>query len=183
MYLNIGNMTAVNSTKKCTKCGKVKPLSEFYLCSDKKTGKVYSVNVCKSCRRDQVYLNREKNPKIKERMRERSLAYYRIRRADEKFMERRREISKKCYYNNIEKSREHSRKYYASLSNEDKKVRSLKERARYKKYCDDLKDFYVRQLVQRQLVDVPRSEIPAEIIEAKRLLIKVKRKLKQNGKT
>lgn len=112
-------------SKRCTKCGEVKPLSEFCKLSRAKDGRQ---NPCKECKREYSRMHRASNPeKYKDyyadnsvKILERQRGYY----ADnpEKFKERARQYrinnpekvkegQRRYYINNLEKVREASRKY------------------------------------------------------------------------
>ena len=70
--------------------------------------------------------------------------------------------------------KEYSKKY--NLANKDKRYEQ------YKKYRLVLPDSYVLELIKAQTSFPHNAEIPAELIEAKRLEIKIKRLLKEMKK-
>lgn len=93
--------------KKCTKCGELKPLDEFYRNKRTADGRRYN---CKKCSDEYSDEWIEKNrDKVRERERER---YYRYRDADpEGFYAKKREANKRYREKYPEKSREVQRNY------------------------------------------------------------------------
>lgn len=91
--------------------------------------------------------------------------------------------AKKNYLENKEKRLEYGRNYRANPDNKEK-LRTLKAKFK-KKYIENLQDCYVRDLLRtRQKIKNEVIDKIPEIIETKRLQIKIKRKLKnlKNGK-
>jgi hypothetical protein len=88
----------------------------------------------------------------------------------------------KNYQDNREKKKQYSKNYRANPDNQEK-LKKLKKHFK-KKYREELKDCYIRDVLSNRCnipVEVSR-QIP-EIVETKRLQIKIRRKIKtlKNG--
>ena len=155
--------------KICTKCKVSKLFVEF--AKDKSTKDGIN-SQCKKCRKEYRLNNQEKfskyckeyklnnKDKIKEKNKE-----YRLNN-QEKFSK----YFKEYRLNNKDKIKEYT------LNNKDKKCKYLKEYS--KKITLSLPDSYVLKSIKLQTSFPHNAEIPAELIEAKRLEIKIKRLLK-----
>lgn len=87
------------------------------------------------------------------------------------------------YAKNREKRKQYARDYKANPANSEK-IKKLEAHFR-KVYCEELHDCYIRGMLSRQFgIPFEVSKDMPEIIEAKRLQIKIKRKIKtlKNGK-
>lgn len=106
-------MSTVKS-KKCKKCGEIKPLTEFHKKKDAKDGLKY---ICKSCskekRRKRYEKNREyekeRNRKYHQKHREHYKEYYKRYRKENK--EYFKEYRRKYYQENMESEKERHKKY------------------------------------------------------------------------
>lgn len=83
----------------------------------------------------------------------------------------------KHYQNNTEKKKQYSKDYRANPDNQEK-LKKLKTHFK-KKYRQELKDCYIRDvLAQKHDIPVEVSRQIPEIVETKRLQIKIKRQIK-----
>jgi hypothetical protein len=115
------------TTKVCAKCGKEKPLSEFYrqaACSDG------CGSYCKECTREYERERYANDPEYQERKRERNREYNRVRYAnDPEYQERKRERNRERRANDPE-YRERERERYAN-DPEYRERKRERERVRY----------------------------------------------------
>ena len=139
-------------TKKCGKCGEVKPISEFHKNKYTKDGLRYC---CKECGKEYRENNTEK---LKEYLRE-----YR-KNNPEKEKERKR----KWRENNPEKIKEYKKDYY--------KNNTEKEKERSREYCENLHPSYVKHNLKQ--LGYTEEEITPELIEVKKETLKTKRLIK-----
>jgi predicted nucleic acid-binding Zn-ribbon protein len=151
--------------KRCTKCGEVKSLEEF--CVDK-TIKSGRSSRCKECRREYLRKWREKN---------RGKLLERSRQWVAENPEKRRETVRKSDAKNAKKRREKARERYAE-NRERLNLDTLKRGARNRK---NLSDVYVRQLMTKRS-PLLHADIPQELVEAKRVELKIKRYLREQSK-
>ena len=185
-------------TKQCNTCKLTKKLLEFYkrkdgvlgcrsqcIACDKESWKKYSKdNRVKLAdkQRERYHLDIEKSRKIQlasqHKHRDKRMAYKKKYREENK--ERLNADARLDYYANLEHYRGKCKKYYAinkdSISEAHKKWRKLnvdKLTAMNKKKVEELTDSYVRgQLLKRSVIKI---DIPNELIEVKRLQIKIRR--------
>ena len=180
-------------TKKCSKCGEVKAVSEFY---KNKYIKDRFCNHCKKCMKQYYQSNKEKvleqskkyyqanNEKIKERQKQ-------YRQANNEKM---KQYNKQYYQANNEKMKERQ-KQYRQANNEKMKqynkqyrqANKEKIKEQRKQYRQDdrnkLADSYIKDLIRNQTNGMLKAkDIPQELIELKRNNIILKRKIKDNGK-
>ena len=148
--------------KKCTKCGEVKPLSEFKKYYYK--GKPFLRNTCKACvnKMERARYWKDDNIKIQAKLRKREW--------NKKHPEKARETSRKWRNNNRDKAN--------ALSVEWVKKNPDKQTFMQARLRNNLSDGYVKQQIKRQ-TGIPTANIPDDIIELKRLQIKLNRKIKQ----
>lgn len=151
----------MSDTKKCTKCGEVKPLFEYSVV--KKRGCSYILARCKQC--------------VRVVGRPHARNSYNRRKNDPDFKRQRKKTLDKFY------SEEHNREKKSIYNKERRKSPIVKQHMREKQRQDrkDLRDYYVCARIRSGFnfyTPIPVSEIPAELIEAKRQLLKVKRKLR-----
>ena len=151
-------------TKKCSKCGEVKPINEFYKQKSHKDG---LNSQCKCCRSQWAKLHYQKNS---EEIKNRVSNW--VDKNKEKVKIYKKEhylINKESYQRNYEKNkpkyRERNKLYYQK--NYDK---LLKER---QKKIIDLADRYIKNSLIRSGWD--KTKLYPDIIEEKRNIIKVKR--------
>ncbi len=148
--------------KKCSKCGEVKPLSEF---NKSKSRKDRHADWCKECLNIYSKAYRKANP-------EKILAYNKAyRKANpEKILA----YSKAYYKVNKEKLNDYSKEW--AVNNPEKRKVSVNKNALKNK--KELSDNYVKRLfIQR--TSLTASDIPPELIEIKRQQLILKRLLKQ----
>ncbi len=123
-------------TKKCTKCGEVKPLSEYY----KRRGRKPE-SPCKVCTRKQMQYYRQNNrEKISNHLKTRY-------REDEEYREKKKRVSKKHREENPEIYKEISRLY--RLKNKEKLTK--KKAAYYQKHKERDRPKYLARTRARQL--------------------------------
>ena len=176
-------------TKKCTKCGEVKAVSEFHKDKYSKDG---FFDECKECRKKYYQANKEKileydkqyRQANKEKIKEYSKKYYQANKEKRKKYrqankEKIKEQKKKYRQANKEKEKEQKKKYYQA--NKEKILEYSK------KYCQDnrnkLADPYVIDIIRHQTNSMLKAkDIPQELIELKRNSLILKRKIKDNGK-
>ena len=163
--------------KKCTKCGEVKALDLF---SNRKTGKDGKNSQCKECAKEATREWRLENP---EKAREATRKWYlkNVEKERERFREWRlenpekvREATRKWRLENPEKARERFRKW--RLENPEK----VREYGR--EWRDSLSDGYVTSLLKASGLPPEIIEDNPEIVELKRLQIKLNRKINQKKK-
>jgi len=152
-------------TKRCSKCGEVKPVSEFY---KQKGGKYGVCSQCKECRkkyrkenvgRRTQYL-REYYEKNKDKLKKKAEEYLKVNRA------RAKKYQREYYKNNTEKIIEYQHEYYKNNIEEVRECKRLyyknnRERIRirhnkyYKENSDKFKIYYEinskKILVKRKL--------------------------------
>lgn len=175
--------------KICKKHGQL-PIELIFFSKDSEG---YKYSRCRLCDRERKAVYRSKNQeKITRKIKE---YYY---RNPEKLTLK----HKNSYSNNKEDIKKRKRDYYERLSKEEKRKRAIKYREnnieRVNKYSrdwyhkkgkhkysaiakiniDTLDDSYVKQLI-RQYTSIRSHEIPKELIEAKKIYLKLKRKLKE----
>ena len=163
-------------TKVCYKCKLELELSFF---SKNKNNKSGFDGRCKCCSKYAAAKWRKENPeKSKDSNRASSVKFYL------KNTEKRKAQKRKWYSENIEKNMAYKAQYY--LKNTEKyKVNKAKW---YSENIEKIKDYsykYTQKLPNsvvirylKQSIGVSNIDIPAEMIEVKRLQIKIKRKLK-----
>lgn len=156
-------------TKKCTKCGEVKSLSEFSKDKSKRSG---CQSACKCC--VSIYIKANKD-KIKAK----DKAYYEANKekinANVKAYKDANKDKIKAYMNvyikkNKDKTKTKHKKYYKA--NRDK----IKERQKkiYNYNSDNLSDGYISHRLA-----IPISSCPPELIELKRAQLKLIRAIKE----
>lgn len=159
-------------TKKCSQCGKEKPLTEF--CKNKRTkdGLYYYCRECDKVRATNYYsknkeiiseksknIYKNNTDKIKERN-----AIYRINHKEE-YKEYNKEYHKQYKLNNADKLKS-SRKQY-KLTHKHKQV-EFENREIF-----ECRKHYIVKILSRK--GFPLEKITNELIEAQRLIIKIKR--------
>ena len=148
-------------TKRCSKCGEGKPLSEFYTSKNYSTG---YATYCKKCSRIAAKEWREKN---KERAKEISQNWNKANK--EKVLEQNKKRCKKWRSNNREKANAKSREY----KKKNREIINVGERKR-RENCSPC---YIKSKLKRQgFID---NQITPDVIEEKRNIIKVIRIIKQ----
>ena len=169
-------------TKKCSKCGEELPLINF---SKAKYGKDGVRGTCKKCESISSKINAKK---LKEINFNRKIDFNKTKKCIkcgeekplDKFPIRLDSISgfrgecKECYiaYKGFHKdyNPDEGRKRYEKYHNLIKKC--------WRKRIDNFADNYITAILKKQ--GFPSDQITPEIIEAKRLIIKIKRKTQQN---
>lgn len=163
-------------SKKCSKCGEVKPLHAYQRKQAAKDGLQYT---CKECQREiraEYYLNNKKN------FAERSKKYREENK--EKYVAR----SKKYYLENKDKLIAYQNKY---KQENKKKVADRKGAYREKnldkilmdgrniakEYSDTLHDSHIKTIISN-VSNLKRKDIPQELIELKREQLKLHRAIK-----
>ena len=180
-------------TKKCSKCGEVKAVSNFNKCKTNKDG---YMSYCKICFKQYYQANKEKIKEQqkqyyqanKEKIKEQQKQYGQANKG--KFKER----MKKYYQTNKEKLKEKKKEYYQAnkekLKEKQKEYRQAnkkKLKEKMKKYRqgdrDKLVDSYIKSIINKQTNGMLKAkDIPQELIELKRNNLILKRKIKDNGK-
>ena len=183
-------------TKQCNTCKVTKELTEFYKRKDGVLGRRSQCIACEKVSWEKYSKNNKKKLADKQRERYHSdiercrkitlASYYKHRTKRRAYaQEYRKENKEKLnadarldYYANLEHYRGKCKKYYAnnkdSINERHKEWRKLnvdKLIAMNKKKVEELTDSYVRgQLLKRSLIKI---DIPKELIEVKRLQIKI----------
>ena len=148
-------------TKRCSKCGERKPLSEFYTDISQSNG---HASYCKKCNLIAAKEWREKN---KERAKELRQNWNKANK--EKVLEQNKKRCKKWRSNNREKANAKSREY--------KKKNPEKIKAGEKRRVENCSPCYIKSKLKIQgFID---NQITPDVIEEKRNIIKVKRIIKQ----
>jgi hypothetical protein len=148
-------------TKKCSTCGEVKPINEFYKQKSHKDGCQSS---CKNCRSQWAKLYyQKKSEEIKNR----------VSIWADKNKGKVKIYKKESYLRNYEKNR-HKYRERNKLYYQKKYDKLLKER---QKRIIDLADRYIKDSLIRSGWD--KTKLNPEIIEEKRNIIKVKRVIKK----
>lgn len=152
-------------TKKCSKCGEVKPINEFYKQKSHKDG---CQSYCKNCCSQWGKLYYQKNPEEQKN---------RVRNWVDKNKEKVKIFQKESYLRNFEKNRhkysERNKLYY-----QKKYDKLLKER---QKRVIDLADKYIKDNLIRSGWD--KTKLYPDIIEEKRNIIKTKRIINKINKS
>ena len=152
--------------KTCSKCKVSKLVGDFTKSKNTKDG---FHNQCKQCNKEYCLANKNK------------IAEYNLANKDKKA-----EYDREYCLANKDKIAEYNREY--NLANKDKVAECNKEYnlankdkiAEYnREYNLALSDNYVLSCIKKSTEFPPNAEIPAELIEAKRLDIKIKRLLKE----
>jgi len=191
-------------TKKCSKCGEVKAVSEFNKNKNRKDG---LHTYCKKCVKQYYQVNKEKTLEQKkqyrqankEKIKERKKKYYQVNK--EKTLEHNKqyrqankekikERKKKYYQANKEKTLEHSKQYRQAnkekIEQYNKQYRQANKEKLKEKSKDNrnkLVDPYIKTIISKQTNGMLKAkDIPQELIELKRNNIILKRKIKDNGK-
>lgn len=146
--------------KRCQKCKIEKPLDAFYRSSSSKDG---LQKRCKQCQHVDSAERAKKNPakhaEAVTRWRKNNYEKYKAYRA--RWAREKPEVSQKW-------QREHPEEFRA-LNNRNKAAA-----------CERLADSYVRHLIAKK-VGCSNADVPAELMEAKRELLKLKRKIKEQS--
>jgi len=162
--------------KKCSKCGEIKPFEEFYKDKSHKDG--YR-SICKKCIKEN---NKKWYEENKEYMKEYNKKWYEenkenwnkyVKKYREENREYLKEINKKYYEENRDSRNEYNKKY----REENREYWNEYNKKYHKEYRKNLKDSYIKALIHRQ-TKAPFSEITEEMIQLKRALLLVHRKLK-----
>jgi hypothetical protein len=170
--------------KTCTQCGENKELTEFFKANNTKDKRRSN---CKQCSKN--YVKRFfSDPERLAQRREKNVNRMRIYRIEHP--EKTKEANDKYRFTHIEERRAYGKKIYEKhkiIYNENKrkrrrdnpiKVRALCN-ARAKRAKENLNDHYVRNILVNGLnVRLKLNEIPKELIEAKRLQLLIKRRVK-----
>lgn len=150
--------------KRCSKCGTDKPLSDFYI--KRSSGKERPYSACKVCHnaatRDWMAANRERTREIQRK----AGAVYRQRHPD-KFTYALYSDEKK------EQLRRRAKEYAASDEGRRERARRARE------LIDRLGDSYLKQMLRRAIPHVSASQIPTELVDAKREQLAMKRLTKE----
>jgi len=148
--------------KQCSKCKEKKPFDEFDLSKAMKSGRA---SYCKLCTKKAVRKSRESDPECKKK----NAAYCKAYR----ITERGRSIIKAYRSTEEYKTKSALRaKNYMSSEEAKKKVRE-----RQRRYEKEQPDWLIRKrLADHQLFS--SSDIPQELVDAKRIEIKIKRNIK-----
>lgn len=163
-------------TKRCSKCGEEKELNKFPTYN--KNNKCYFRSYCKECKREMNKNWRNANP---ERVKELKNKWYKEN------PEKVREMGNKWVSNNREKSRAIKHKWERAniekvkIKNEKwkndnpDKVNTARKRRR-----ENCVDSYIKDILIAH--GFPKEQITPELIELKRMIIKTKRKIKDESK-
>ena len=177
-------------SKKCTKCGKVKRLDEFY---NQKDGKYGKMSICKTCGIiiRKKYYKTHKNSIIK--------------RQKEWYKKNKERIKDKCNHNTeyrknynkeyVKKNKDKIKKYQKEYKEKMKKILNCKARVYRRKnikkfnkrtklskriYREKLHNCYIRSLfADSNKYPIERKYITQKLIEIKRRIIIIKRLIKQ----
>ena len=156
-------------TKICSKCGRELGFDEFY----KKKDKHGVTSKCKVCTKE---YNEEYRKKNKERMKENDSKYYKENK--EKIKER----HSKYYKENKEKIKEYRKKNKERIKERHKKYRE-ENKERIKEYKRNSKLQLNDPLIKQYLGFNNSQDVPQEVIEIKRLTIKLQRRLRHEKQT
>ena len=147
-------------TKICSKCGEEKPLGEFYKNNSSKDG-LYAY--CKECSRKEhlnfIRNNPDKHKKYKKKFKEENLDW------QEKY--------NKKYYQTHKKR--HKEMAVLWVKKNPEKVKEI-----YLKRVSNCTTYYIKRLLK--LNGFKKEQITPELIELKRMIIKTKRKIKDECK-
>jgi len=152
----------LNKFKKCSKCKEEKSLDCFGL---NKNGRYGVGNRCKDC--NLIYF-KEYYLKNKEYFNKRSREYY---------LKNKENLRKKSREYNS-KNKEKINKYFKEYRSKNKENCKKIVKKYKKKQREQLEDGYIVQLIT-QNTGLTTADIPSELIEAKRLEIKIKRIIKE----
>lgn len=156
-------------TKICTKCGEEKELSDF---NNRKSGKLGKSSVCKSCTNDYQKVYRQDNPDVAKRSYVKNIdkkkEYAKIYNLVNRKLCIERQISYRL------KNPESSNKYY-----HDNKKSQLDKQKLYRAKNPDYyfkQDSYIVGILKGQGFE--KGDITPELIETKRVMLKIKRLIK-----
>jgi len=140
-------------------------------------------------RRKKCHINNKANPEYGKRLVLRSKKYYQENKEKiqvrvktyyqenkEKCQERHKEYMKKYYPTHKKEHRMRGRKWRASMTQEQHHKRNAQARVRNHKIAESLSDGYIIKLLK---TDLPKEKMILELVEAKRVHIKLIRELKK----
>jgi hypothetical protein len=147
-------------TKVCSKCGEKKPLIDYNRIRKNDESRRSS---CKECRNKYLKENAE-------------LIKIRKRKYREKNKDKERSDNKAWYEKNKAKAQKYGReKYREKTSTEGGRAEyNAKSKGKYKRQSENLTDGYVRQVIHRRST-LKHGEIPAELVELKRVQLQIYR--------
>jgi len=165
-------------TKKCSKCGEVKAVSEFYKDKYSKDGVRSS---CKECKKQYYKANNEKI--LGQKKQHYKANKKKIKKYNKQYQqankEKIKEHRKQYYQANKEQIKEYNKQYYQA-NNEQ----IIEQKKQYDQdNINKLGDTYIKDIIRKQTNGMLKaSDMPEELIELKRNNIILKRKIKDNAK-
>ena len=173
--------------RKCCGCGKTHPLTKEFFSSAKRHGVVGYAYKCKACVREAYQENKLSENIRRRRWYAENREKISLRRKWENLTPEKlatvKAQSRASYRRNAEKARAATSKWREKNPEKVKQMRAKyegteKDLARRKHRRKTLTDSYVREQIVRR--SSRKIDIPAELIEAKRLQLLIARKIKEN---
>ena len=172
--------------RKCCGCGKTHPLTLEFFSSAKRHGVVGYAYKCKACFREEYQEKKLEHTIRRKVWYEKNREKIRLRRKWENLTPEKLATVKAqahaSYWKNAEKARAATSKWREKNPEKVKQMRAKyqgteKDLAQRKHKRETLSDTYVREQIVRR--GLRKIDIPAELVEAKRLQLMITRKIKE----